>query len=131
MAQAQTPRGINHVVLNVRDIEVSHRFWAEVMGFLCVAGLKPRPDRVRPKMRFYSGVADNGDLSHHDLALAEAPRREGGGEVEPETWSLTRGDAWDGDIRRRVSSPWSGKGSTSTCRSPSCLRSWSFASCPS
>ena len=56
MATAQTPRGINHVVLNVRDIEVSHRFWTEIMGFRCVAQLKPRPDRVRPKMRFYSGV---------------------------------------------------------------------------
>ena len=44
--QAQTPRGINHVVLNVRDIEVSHRFWTEIMGFRCVAELKPRPDRV-------------------------------------------------------------------------------------
>ena len=51
MAQAQTPRGINHVVLNVRDIEVSHRFWTEVMGFRCVAELKQRPDRVRPKMK--------------------------------------------------------------------------------
>jgi catechol 2,3-dioxygenase-like lactoylglutathione lyase family enzyme len=87
---AQTPRGVNHVVLNVRDIEVSHRFWTEIVGFRCVAELKPQPGRVRPKMRFYSGVADNGDLSHHDLALAEVPRREGAGpaEGEPETWSL-------------------------------------------
>ena len=34
--QAETPRGINHVVLNVRDLEVSHRFWTEIMGFKCV-----------------------------------------------------------------------------------------------
>jgi len=91
MAQAQTPRGINHVVLNVRDIEVSHRFWTEVMGFRCVAELKPRPDRVRPKMRFYSGVSESGDVTHHDLALAEAPKREGETDGEAETWSLTRG----------------------------------------
>lgn len=91
MTKAQTPRGINHVVLNVRDIEVSHRFWTEVMGFRWVAELKPRPDRVRPRMRFYSGVSDTGDLSHHDLALAEAPRPEGAGPAEPETWSLMRG----------------------------------------
>ena len=73
MAQAQTPRGINHLVLNVRDIEVSHRFWTEIMGFRCVAELKPQPGGVRPKMRFYSGVAEGGDVTHHDLALAEVP----------------------------------------------------------
>ena len=89
MANApQTPRGINHVVLNVKNIEVSHKFWTEIMGFKCVAQLKPVPGRVRPKMRFYSGVASNGDLSHHDLALAETPVPEGAGEQE--TWSLMR-----------------------------------------
>src|SRR5258706_6022026 len=91
MATAQTPRGINHVVLNVRDIEVSHRFWTEIMGFRCVAQLKSRPDRVRPKMRFYSGVSESGDVTHHDLALAEAPQREGENDREAETWSLMRG----------------------------------------
>ncbi len=91
MATAQTPRGINHVVLNVRDIEVSHRFWTEIMGFRCVAQLKSRPDRVRPKMRFYSGVSESGDVTHHDLALAEAPKREGETDGEAETWSLMRG----------------------------------------
>jgi hypothetical protein len=25
--RAIAPRGINHLVLNVRDLEVSHRFW--------------------------------------------------------------------------------------------------------
>src|SRR6266853_1330354 len=86
MTTAQTPRGINHVVLNVRDIEVSHRFWTEIMGFRCVAQLKPRPDRVRPKMRFYSGVSESGDVTHHDLALAEAPKREGETDGERESW---------------------------------------------
>ena len=87
---AQTPRGVNHIVLNVRDIEVSHRFWTEIVGFRCVAELKPQPGKVRPKMRFYSGVADNGDVSHHDVALAEVPRKEGAPAAEgsPETWSL-------------------------------------------
>ena len=42
-------------------------------------------------MRFYSGVSAHGDVSHHDLALAEAPKREGAAEAEPETWSLMRG----------------------------------------
>jgi catechol 2,3-dioxygenase len=88
---AQTPRGVNHVVLNVRDLEVSHRFWTEVMGFKCVAELKPTPGgRPRPKMRFYSGVDAEGRVTHHDLALAEVPRdASGNGGVEP--WSLMPG----------------------------------------
>ena len=31
-AQAVTPSGINHLVLNVRDIDESHRFWTEIVG---------------------------------------------------------------------------------------------------
>ena len=84
--EAQPPRGINHVVLNVRDLEVSHRFWTEIMGFRCVAELKPTPGRVRPKMRFYSGLDAHGDVTHHDLALAEIPAGADG--APPETWDL-------------------------------------------
>ncbi len=73
---AEPPRGINHVVLNVRDLEVSHRFWTEAMGFRCVAELTPVPGRRRPKMRFYSGIDARGDVTHHDLALAEVPAGE-------------------------------------------------------
>ena len=39
---AVAPRGVNHLVLNVRDLEVSHTFWTEIMGFKCVAELKNR-----------------------------------------------------------------------------------------
>src|SRR5205809_8112377 len=67
--RAITPRGINHLVHNVRDLEVSHRFWTEIIGFRQVAELKNRPF----KMRFYSGVSEDGEVTHHDLALAEAP----------------------------------------------------------
>ncbi len=84
--EAQPPRGINHVVLNVRDLEVSHRFWTEIMGFRCVAELKPTPGRVRPKMRFYSGLDAHGDVTHHDLALAELPAAADGAPAE--TWDL-------------------------------------------
>src|SRR5262245_16212153 len=87
--QSMTPRGINHVVLNVRNLEVSHRFWTEVVGFRCVAELKPIPGRVRPKMRFYSGVDAQGDVTHHDLALAEVPGSDGSA-ADHETWSLMR-----------------------------------------
>lgn len=85
-AHAQPPRGINHMVLNVRDLEVSHKFWTEIMGFRCVAELKPVPGRVRPKMRFYSGLDAHGDVTHHDIALAEVPKADGNGDREP--WSL-------------------------------------------
>ncbi len=84
--QAQTPRGINHIVLNVRDLEVSHRFWTEIIGFRCVAELKPIPGRPRPKMRFYSGIDAHGDVTHHDLALAEVPAETPADERG--TWSL-------------------------------------------
>jgi len=83
---AQPPRGINHVVLNVRDLEVSHRFWTEIVGFRCVAELKQVPGRRRPKMRFYSGLDAHGGVTHHDLALAEAPPADGDATREP--WDL-------------------------------------------
>src|SRR5262249_13585549 len=88
--EAQTPRSINHVVLNVSNIEVSHKFWTEIMGFRCVAQLKSVPGRVRPKMRFYSGIDAHGDLTHHDLALAEVPSGDAGDGADRETWSLMR-----------------------------------------
>ena len=84
--QAQSPRGINHLVLNVRNLEASHKFWTEVIGFKCVAALKPIPGRKRPKMRFYSGVDAHGDVTHHDLALAEIAQT--GESGSPEEWNL-------------------------------------------
>jgi catechol 2,3-dioxygenase len=64
------PRGINHLVLNVRDIEESHRFWTEVVGFQQVSELKPGPGRPNPpKMRFYTSGGH-----HHELALVENPQ---------------------------------------------------------
>jgi len=87
MPTPQPPRSINHMVLNVRNLEVSHRFWTEILGFRCVAELKPIPGRKRPKMRFYSGVDANGEVTHHDIALAEVPAAEQNG-GEPEPWDL-------------------------------------------
>ncbi len=65
---APTPVGVNHVVLNVRDIEESHRFWTEILGFKQVGVSKRR----QGKMRFYSGDHD-GQMNHHDIALVENP----------------------------------------------------------
>jgi catechol 2,3-dioxygenase len=84
--QAQPPVGINHLVLNVRDLEVSHHFWTEMMGFRQVAELRPKPGRPPMKMRFYSGVR-GGDVTHHDLALMQVPPAEAGAS-EPDPWTL-------------------------------------------
>src|SRR5262245_18772049 len=80
---AMTPVGINHLVLNVRNMEESHTFWTEIMGFKQVGELHPRPDVQRPKMRFYSGDHD-GKLNHHDLALVEMPSL-----PPPPQWSMS------------------------------------------
>jgi catechol 2,3-dioxygenase len=82
--EAVTPVGINHLVLNVRDIEESHAFWTEIMGFKQVGELHPRPDRPNPpKMRFYSGD-HQGKMQHHDLALMEMPNL-----PPPSAWSMS------------------------------------------
>jgi catechol 2,3-dioxygenase len=60
-----TPVGLNHLVINVRNLEESHRFWTEILGFKQVGEVRARPDRPNPpRMRFYSG-------DHHDVALME------------------------------------------------------------
>ena len=83
--RAVTPVGLNHLVLNVRDLEESHRFWTEIIGFKQVGELRPTPARPNPpKMRFYSGDHD-GALSHHDLALIENRNLP----PPPAEWSMT------------------------------------------
>ncbi|MEQ9121510.1 MAG: VOC family protein, partial [Alphaproteobacteria bacterium] len=80
----RTPVGINHVVLNVRDLEESHRFWTEVVGLRQVGELKKTAERPNPpKMRFYSGLRE-GRENHHDLALVENPNLP----APPEDWSM-------------------------------------------
>ena len=67
-----TPVGLNHLVINVRDIEESHRFWTEIVGLKQVGELHATPERPNPaKMRFYSGDHGGGAMHHHDLALIE------------------------------------------------------------
>jgi len=82
-----TPVGVNHVVLNVYDIEESHQFWTDVIGLAHVGTLRPRPEMGElPPMRFYSGDHD-GKLTHHDLALVENPNLP----PRPEDWSVFGG----------------------------------------
>ena len=60
-------------MLNVRDIEESHRFWTELLGFRQVGEVPAGLGGVRRgKMRFYSGERD-GKLHHHDIALVDTP----------------------------------------------------------
>src|SRR5437016_4429304 len=83
--RAVAPRRINHIVLNVRDIEESHRFWTEIVGLKQVATLRPRPGVTLPKMRFYSDDHE-GKYTHHDVALVESLN------VPPPTdWMLSGG----------------------------------------
>ncbi len=71
-----TPLGVNHLVLNVRDMEVSHRFYTEVLGYeqVGVAG-----DAIPLTMRFYSTHG-----KHHDIALVEQDRPD----AAPADWHL-------------------------------------------
>ena len=75
---AVAPAGVSHLVLNVRDIEASHRFWTESMGFKQVGELKQGMT-----MRFYSG---GGEGHHHDLALAQVGKPDELG--APDAWSM-------------------------------------------
>jgi catechol-2,3-dioxygenase len=85
-AEAVSPSGINHLVLNVRDIEESHKFWTEIVGLKQVATLRQKPDRpTMPKMRFYSAVKD-GQVTHHTVALVESPNL-----PPPQPWVLADG----------------------------------------
>jgi catechol-2,3-dioxygenase len=71
---AHAPAGVNHIVLNVRNMEESHRFWTEIVGLRLVGEFKQRPNRPpTPRMQFYSGTRPDG-AHHHDLALVENPR---------------------------------------------------------
>jgi len=65
-SQASRP-GISHLVLNVRDIEASERFYTEMLGFERCGKLADRPGRDPVDMRFFRGPQDH----HHDLALVQ------------------------------------------------------------
>jgi catechol 2,3-dioxygenase len=68
---------VNHLVLNVRDIEASHRFYTELLGFEQCAELSHTMT-----MRFYRGS----ESTHHDLALCEV--NEPPSSDDPERWSM-------------------------------------------
>jgi catechol 2,3-dioxygenase len=69
------PAGVNHLVLNVRDIEASHRFYTEILGFEAVVEVA-----MDSPMRFYR----SGPGHHHDIALAQVKRPEEQPEFYPQ-----------------------------------------------
>ena len=75
--RASVGASVNHLVLNVRDIEVSHRFYTEVLGFEQCGDLTHTMT-----MRFYRGSPSH----HHDLALVQIG--DPSSEAEPERWSM-------------------------------------------
>src|SRR4051812_46247335 len=79
---AVTPRGINHLVLNVRDIDEAHHFWSQLLGFRQVGELHDGP----MTMRFYAGHDDDAP-KHHDLALVQRA----GLPEPPPAWSMLDG----------------------------------------
>jgi catechol 2,3-dioxygenase len=65
--QPSVPTGVNHIVLNVKDIEVSHRFYTEVLGYVYI-GSVIGPAAEMMTMRFFT-IGNK----HHDIALVEEP----------------------------------------------------------
>lgn len=68
---------VSHLVLNVRDIEASHTFYTEVLGFEQCAAFEQGVE-----MRFYRGNGDH----HHDFALVQV--RDPADSPEPAAWKM-------------------------------------------
>jgi catechol 2,3-dioxygenase-like lactoylglutathione lyase family enzyme len=58
---------ITHLVLTVRDIEASHRFYTEIIGYQQCGLLEG--ELAESEMRFYRA-----GTNHHDLALVQVGR---------------------------------------------------------
>jgi len=66
------PNGLNHLVINVRNMAETHAFWTAMLGFQKVGEFAMRdPSGMQRKMQFYSGDHGNGTLNHHDIAFIE------------------------------------------------------------
>ncbi|MEM7275507.1 MAG: VOC family protein [Actinomycetota bacterium] len=97
--------GINHLVINVRDMDASHRFWTTIMR-LEHCGTQGGPGQPR-FLRFYRSHGN----THHDLALS--PVAEPGDHPIPEgrpagpglnhlAWTYPDLDSWKAQVRHVV-----------------------------
>jgi catechol-2,3-dioxygenase len=75
--KASVGASMNHLVLNVRDLEASHRFYTEIMGFEQCGEMTHTLT-----MRFYRGDASH----HHDFALVQVD--DPASVAPPERWSM-------------------------------------------
>ncbi len=74
MTAPSRPTGLNHLVINVRNMEETHRFWTEMLGFQKVGEfVSGDPSGLQRRMQFYSGDHGGGRLTHHDIAFCEVP----------------------------------------------------------
>lgn len=74
MPAPSRPSGLNHLVINVRNMEETHRFWTELLGFQQVGRFDSGdPSGLQRNMQFYSGDHGEGRLTHHDIAFCEVP----------------------------------------------------------
>jgi catechol 2,3-dioxygenase len=103
--QAQTPLGIDHLVINVRDIDVAHTFWTECLGFKQVGAWREGSNipNLRSRMRFYSGQKD-GQLTHHDVALLEMSSLKDTPESTPQVYNhvaiaYPSREAWEAQLQ--------------------------------
>ena len=69
---------VSHLVLNVRDIEASHHFYTELLGFDQCAELTHTMT-----MRFYRGTEEH----HHDFALVQVATQTQPGRRRLGRWS--------------------------------------------
>ena len=101
---------VNHLVVNVRDIEASHRFYCEGLGFEQCGQLET-PFTSNIDMRFYRGHPDH----HHDFALAQIPDPASAPPV-PEWGDVHQPSRASPTSRWRTAPARSGWRSSSTCR---------------
>jgi catechol 2,3-dioxygenase len=81
-SEAMQPDHVNHLVLNCTDLDRTHKFWTEIVGFRQVAQIPPDSDK--PRARFYVGRAGTG---HHDIAFFQIEGAEPGPDGRQE-WSM-------------------------------------------
>ena len=68
------PSDLNHLVINVRNMDETHRFWTEMLGFRQVGYfMAGDPSGLERKMQFYSADHGGGRVRHHDVAFIEVP----------------------------------------------------------